>query len=533
MTGKVPGTDTSAGFAKAAIRGSLWTALQAVVNKLAAAGATFALGFLLEPADFGAAWFAVSAALIVSCFHVLAIGDVLLAYPAFIARLALPAQRLAWAIASFQCMVIIAAGVVLSSRYPDRQWLWGLMVVAACRPLSDAFVVVPLARLRRDLRFRAMSTIDGISALGASLLSVLLAWIGVGPFAIVVPPIALAFVRGAIYRGYAGGDPVVSARHRVSKALLKRGLLSAAGSYVAGVLFLLETTVLGLFVTERSLGLFAFAFGLASQVNSIVSFQVAGALQPIFGHIEDDPRRQIDGLLRSCRLVAAVLVPALLVQAAAGGEFIRVVWGGKWDDAVVIFQVLSVGQALYVCQWPSAFVLKSQGRFRAYLKLQLVNIATAAVGFVLAIRHGGGIVAQVARPFGLDLAPEAIAPVAVALAAVIMLASFGPLTLWVAGRSVKLPLRTALDVLWRPWIAALPAAVVAAWLARLLTSSLAAPRVVEISLLFLVAGACAAGGILGALMLSGSTRADGLSIARVIRSRLPPGPATRATSATD
>ena len=87
MTSGVPGTDTSAGYAKAAIRGSLWTALQASVNKFAAAAATFALGFLLEPSDFGSAWFAVSVALLVSCFHVLALGDVLLAYPALIARL--------------------------------------------------------------------------------------------------------------------------------------------------------------------------------------------------------------------------------------------------------------------------------------------------------------------------------------------------------------------------------------------------------------------------------------------------------------
>jgi O-antigen/teichoic acid export membrane protein len=516
------GPAAQTGFAQAAIRGSLWTALQAAVNKLAAAGATFALGFLLQPSEFGAAWFAVSAALLVSCFHVIALGDVLLAYPAYIVRLAVPAQRLAAFLAMAQCSVILAAGVVLSRVYPDRQWLLGLMAVAACRPLSDAFAVVPLARLRQALRFRAISIIDGTSALGASIVSVGMAWMGAGPFAIVVPPIALIVVRGALYRRAAGPAPRSNRPFRGTGPLLRRASLSAFGSYVAGVLFLLETMVLGLSVPERSLGLFAFAFGLASQVNSIVSFQVAGALQPIFGHIEDDPRRQIDGLLRSCRLVAALLVPVLLVQAAVGGEFIRVAWAGKWDDAVTIFQILSVGQALYVCQWPSAFVLKSQGRFRAYVKLQLLNIVIAAGGFVLATRFAGDLVAEFAHLFRCDIAVDAVVPVAVAAVAVAILAIFGPLTLWVAGRAAGLPLRSVLQVLWRPWVVALPVALLAGWLARTLTSSMSAPRDTVIVILLAVAGICATTGILGAFLLSASTRADGAAIVRTLRNRLAP-----------
>jgi O-antigen/teichoic acid export membrane protein len=518
---EISGGDASgAGFAQAAIRGSLWTALQAVVNKLAAAGATLALGFLLHPTEFGAAWFAVSSALLVSFFHVIALGDVLLAYPAYIVRLAAPAQRLAFLIAGVQSIVILLAAVGLSSLYPDRTWLFGLMAVAACRPLSDAFAVIPLARLRRDLRFRQVSLIDGISALCASLASVSMAWMGAGPFAIVVPPIALIGARGVLYRRAVGPTPRAEQPFRGMRALLRRAALSAFGSYVAGVLFLLETMVLGLLVPERSLGLFAFAFGLASQVNSIVSFQIAGALQPIFGHIEDDPRRQIEGFLRSCRLVSAALVPALLVQAAAGGEFIRAAWGSKWNDAVTIFQVLSVGQALYVCQWPAAFVLKSQGRFFAYVKLQLLNIVIAGGAFLLAGMHGGGLTALIAGWLGRELASDAVVPVAVASAAVAVVAVFAPLSLWVAGRVADLRLRTVLDVLWRPWAVALPTALLASWVCREVATCPVGSRLGQITLIVVAAAACAAAGIVGAVLLCPTSRADSASIARALLRRL-------------
>ena len=123
---------------------------------------------------------------------------------------------------------------MLASVYPERVGLIGLMGVVACRPIMDALTVVPLAAMRRSLRYREISTIDAVTALLASILVVLLAWLGAGPYAIVLPPILLTGVRSLAYRrrleptepSSGGGDEERSLLPRVAAS-------SIGGQFVA------------------------------------------------------------------------------------------------------------------------------------------------------------------------------------------------------------------------------------------------------------------------------------------------------------
>lgn len=509
----------SSGYAGAAIRGSSWTALQVVVNKAAAAAATVSLGFLLEAQDFGLAWFAVSAGLLVSMFHVVAFGDVLLALPTQFEALSLRVGRLARIAACAQAIIILGAGLLLSFVYPERVGLLGLMGVVACRPMMDALTVVPLAAMRRSLRYREISTIDAVTALLASVLVVLLAWLGAGPYAIVLPPILLTGIRSLAYRRLVGPPEAPIRTAERDRLLVARVAASSVGSYLAGVLFLLETLVLGLFVGDRSLGLFSFAFGLASQVNSIVSFQIAGALQPILGHLGNDPARQVDGLVRAARIISCVLVPLLLTQAAVGGCFIRAMWPGKWDDSILVFQVISIGQALYVCQWPSAFLLKSQGRFIGYLKIQAVNIVLAGIAFAVAATLGPAVVQRLSASAGSVIPSESQAPLAVAVVAVVILAVLGPVVFKFAGRPAGLPWRTVLQVLWGPWLTAAPIAI-AAWFAATHVGSMELSRPLGAFLAIVLGAAFGAAGVTLSVFASRPARADAAAVVRLIRGRL-------------
>jgi hypothetical protein len=237
---------------------------------------------------------------------------------------------------------------------------------------------------------------------------------------------------------------------------------------LASLVFMLEMVTLGACVTTRSLGFFAFAFGLATQVNGAISFQAAGALQPIIARLADETERQVVAALRAVRLLVAVVVPILLVQCAVGGPLIRIAWQGKWDDAVVLFEALSVAHAAYVCQWPSAFILKAQGRFREYLRIQAINISMAVPLFLSAIFWLREPLQDMSARLGLFVAPDAAAPLAVVIVSFGLVCLFSPLMLWLVGRPTHLPWGVVFDVLWRPWIAAVPVAVLVGFAARFL-----------------------------------------------------------------
>lgn len=503
-------------FAREAVSGSAWTTVQVAVSKAAAATATFMLGFLLKPSDFGIAWFAISAGGLATGLHVLAAFDVLMASPRGMRRIAGPIQAMALATALAEMIVVAALGLVLARLYPDRDGLLALMLVVSVRPVMDAANVLPMARMRLGLEYPRLALLDGTTTLIGSIASIGMAFAGAGPASIVIPPIAATGLRAVLYWWHTGAIATNWRAGRRWKALLMRFLLAAFGSYVTGVLLILDTTILGLFVSPSSLGLFAFAAGLGTQINGIVSYQIAGSLHPIFAHLRNDPTRQIEGLLRAGRLISSVLVPILLVQAAVAGPTFRLIWGEQWGDAAPILVAISIAQSFNVTQWPASFTLKAQGRFRGYVKLQLLQVFIAAGMSALAATFGGPAVSAVLGAVGLECAPDAAAPLAVAIASAMLLAAFGPLTLWLACKPVGVWRRTVLAVTLRPWLAASVPAIAAAWIARVIESA-DAPSGVRVAIVLSTAAVAAGTGIAAAAGSDRSVRED----ARVLLQRLP------------
>ncbi len=492
---------------EAAFSGSSWTIVQVALNKGAAALATFFLGYLLTAEQFGVAWFATSVGQALLILPVVAVIDILLAHPRSFPVLARPASSLARRAGLVQSLVGLAAGGVLSWVYPSKPGLFLAMAVVSMRPFVDSMAIVPMSGMRIGLRYGTLAKVDCAVAFCASACSIVMAWVGTGATSIVLPPIAAIAVRGIIYGRIAPLPKELLDAKRISRLICRRFLVAATGSYLASLVLMLEMVTLGLCVTTRSLGLFAFAFGLATQVNVALSFQAAGALQPIISRLTGDPDRQASAALRAVRLLVAVVVPILLVQCAVGGPIIRVAWRGKWDDAVILFESLSLANAAFVCQWPAAFILKAQGRFRGYLRIQVINVVVAVPAFFAAITWLQQPMLAMNKSLGLHIATEAIAPFAVIATSFALVCCFSPVMLWIVGRPVRMPITTVLDALWRPWIAAVPVAAVVGLAARSIEHSSGSLAVVVTAQFCLAAFGCATG-IVISVNLRRSTRSD-------------------------
>ena len=211
-----------------------------------------------------------------------------------------------------------------------------------------------------------------------------------------------------------------------------------------------------------------------------------------------------------------MLVPILLVQAAVAGPTFRLIWGDQWRDAAPILVAISIAQSFNVTQWPASFTLKAQGRFRGFLKLQLLQVFIAAGLGSLAAAFGAPAVSAALRTLGLEYAPDASAPLAVAIASAVLLGGFGPLTLWLACRPVGIKRRAILAVTLRPWLAASVPAIGAACVARVIESA-AVPVGVRVAMVLGAAAVAAGTGIGVAVGSDPSVRED----ARALLKRLP------------
>jgi O-antigen/teichoic acid export membrane protein len=511
-------------YGQSAISSSIWMLGLMAVAKLMALASSLLLGIYLTPEEFGLAGFAISASMYVMVFNIWCFADVLCAAPRRFSSLGGQVQTLAIWTSLLQALLIVALGALLSLLYPNRSGLFAMLLMVALRPVGDALCAVPMYRLRVEFRYRANTGIELVSALFGSGLSVAMGRAGAGASALVLPSIASLFLRAALV--WHDTVSMLRQRRRVRswRPIMRAFMVLSIGSYVSGILTFVETSILGIVAPDRSVGLFVFAFGLAVQLNGIIGLQLAAIIQPIMGYIRGDPARQSAGLVRANRLLAAMLVPALLIQAASTSFLFEIAWPGKWGDAALIHQVLSIGQVFAIFAGSSQFMLKGQGRYRTFTILNLANLMTLLAVLPLAALFGAAPAGALVGVLGLHCPGPAEAAVAVAVVGGLVRLAFGLVSVRVAAGHAHVGWGQVIGLYGLPLAVATPVAVGTWWI-----MSVAIPacpgRLAQAAVLVV---ACTAAWVVGAglcLLPHPSSRRDGAEIAQQLMRKLRLAPA--------
>ncbi len=428
------------------MHGSFVNSLQWLLNKVATAAALLVIAHFLDPDAYGVAGQALAIASFLVVLSPLTMGDVLIAHPTRFAALVPTARRLTLMIGVAMSVVILVSiplMIWIYGKYPAA-WLGGLLAVLALRPILEATLVVPVSRLRLALEYRRIAVIDGVVQFGVTLVSVVTAVFGGKATALVVPQVAGAGVRSLWYRR-TRVDPETGGYRKRLAGLLMRGFMpAAAAQYLHNVIVMMEVLVLGFLSGDYQTGLFAFAFTIAAQANSVIAFQLGLVLQPIFGRLQDDPARQVSGFMRAQRVLGAVCVPISLAQAMLAEPLFRVAFNEKWQPAVVVFQIISLAQAFYFATGPTMSCLRAQRRFGLFLKWQGVQFLVSAPVYWLGATLG-------ARD---DLG---LAAAGTALASGVVWAISAPIGVWMCIQAAgPRSFGSALMIFVRPWLLAGP-----------------------------------------------------------------------------
>lgn len=447
--------DLRPSLTEVAIRGSALTTVQTIVNKAAALAASVVLAKLLDPADYGVAFTATTLGAFLFVLAPWVLNDLLVSRPKHFEEEAGTALAVGMTTGIVLGAAMVAGIPWLRSLEPDSAMFPLLLAVAAARPIADAWMAVPWARLRLQLRYGRIAMIDGSMQLAATAVAVALAVAGAGPLALVLPPVAVLFAQGAGYWWSVRGTVPLRAERRLAKPVIRRFTVAAASQYLNNAVKVLEMLMLTWFGGPTAVGLFAFSFQLSSQANVVVANQVSGVIQPVLSHINDEPDRQCRAFLRALRLIGCVGVPISLIQGAVGVPCFRLLFGTKWDGAIPVFAALSVMQAFIFLATPIMTLLKAQGRFRAILAWQSLHLVTGALAVWALARPGLHVVERLPGYLGMPATEGSGLPLAAAIGGTFVWAVGCPVALRVAVSGSRISWRETISALALPWPAAL------------------------------------------------------------------------------
>lgn len=442
-------------YRAAAASGSVWAALQLALSKCAAAVSTFAFAYLLEPESVGIAASGMAIVSLLLIFPPPVITDVLVRFGHDLGEWIAAGRRLARFVAVFSLVVIVATGAVMAL-WTDHKPMGLVVALLGLRAFFDSISYPPMSRMRVALKFRQIAAIDGIVSITVMVAGIVYAWLTRRPEAMVVGFVAGAVVRAAAFSVGAGPRDEPAEPKGDFKTLFADFRGACLGHYVYALMLVADRFILTLLCSDRVVGIYYFAFTLSTQINAAVGLALAVVIQPILGHLRDDPVRQLRALRTVCGALAAVTIPIMIAQAVLTRLFFEIALPAKYADSAPILEILSIAMCFCCCMGPCLAMLTAQSRFRAYLMLQVAQLTTLAVFVAVGAAIGG------------EEKGGAYAAIGVLAQYVV----FGPFALWLAGQRAdlepenRLRARASIGIFMKPFAMGLVAFAPAAFVAN-------------------------------------------------------------------
>jgi O-antigen/teichoic acid export membrane protein len=369
------------------LRGFAWVAASQVGAQLTRAVVAIVIARLLTPEEYGLAALALVFASLVMVFSDLALGAALIQRK----DLSVVDRDTAFWTTLAAGLIFTVLGVALSgplaSLYgePDAQPL--LFV------LSLSFVVAALGATQqnlmlRDMDYRRVEVLTMIAGLAGGIAAVAAAVYGAGAWAI----IAQQIVATAIATALAWKRSLWRPRFAFSRASLRS--MWSFSAYMLGqrMLWYLQSNadrfLIGRFLGTAALGVYAVAYNTMLVPASKLGGPLQRVFSPAFSRIQDQPERIAATWARVARLLAFVSVPALGGLIVVAPDFVPLVLGDQWTNAVPVIQILAWVGIVQALQAINMDILLARGRSKTMFRFAVVATTAHIGAFAVGLEWG-------------------------------------------------------------------------------------------------------------------------------------------------
>ena len=363
--------------------GVLWLGFQSAAGKFIGFACQLILARLLLPEAFGLVGVALT---LINVANVVAgIGvDLLLQKRANYINLWLSHSLLivsaSSAVATLSLAVIALVFYINGARSLSIILLLYLISVPA-----GAFALIPQVALQRDFKFKILSLYTLAEIILTQGVTILLVLANFGAYSFAIAATFGALARVLVFWLITPLAQTSKLRLFGLRRWMKAGFAAMGTRLSATAIDQGDYIILSLLSDIREVGLYFFAFRLASQSMRTLSINFVSVLLPALARLSGNPAKQLDAALRSSETVIYVIMPICFLQAAVAAPFLDVLFGSRWSGAAFYIQVLSIGLSFDAMAWPAGALLTAQGRYR----LSFVLSSTYAVAFYLLVGSCG------------------------------------------------------------------------------------------------------------------------------------------------
>lgn len=286
------------------------------------------------------------------------------------------------------CTLILASAAPIIARFYHDGRLIEITLLLSATFLISGSTVQHQALLRRQMRFKALASIEVGSLAVGVVVGVVMALLGYGYWSLVASSLSIEIAGLLLTWSISRWRPQWPVRHSGIGPLLRFGIHRTAADFISTLARGGDNLLIGRFYGAVSVGLYSRASALLIRPLEQFLSPISAVFIPALSRLQSQPERYRAAFLRvyEAMLLIAFLFAGLLLSAAR--PLTLVLLGPKWEQAAIIFEGFTVAALCLPLANAAWWLLVSQGRGRDMLVAQSINSCGKILSFIAGLPYG-------------------------------------------------------------------------------------------------------------------------------------------------
>jgi O-antigen/teichoic acid export membrane protein len=294
------------------------------------------------------------------------------------------------ALVTFTGLFLIAPYV---ARFYGEPEMTGVLRIMGLALIPAALSFVSDGLLRKELRFKSRALPEIVGALVGVTTTVVLLLFGAGVSSYAVGFVAHAATHGALLIIIAGWRPKAQLSWNAVKEIVPYAKDIVGGDLAKHISSNIDFFIVGRLLGAGPLGFYTLAFNLANYPVTNFAQILSRVFFPTFAILQEDLGYARHVYLKSVRIVAAVVFPALIMLAFLAAPLILGLFGEQWQPTIFPLQIIAVAGISRAISVPGSDLLRGVGAADIPFKINILETLLISGGLILVASRGIEIVA--------------------------------------------------------------------------------------------------------------------------------------------
>lgn len=267
-----------------------------------------------------------------------------------------------------------------------------IMPILGLSFLFSSLNTVHKAQLVKEMKFKKIAFINNLSSTIAGIVSVGLAYLDFGVWALVIYNVLGVAISAPLYFQATKWLPKFNWNKQAFQDIFGFGVYTTGTKIVSSISANVDYLIIGKLVSASALGAYSLAYMLTNMVKTQIESMLNRVLFPFYSSIQHDLEKIKEYYLKIIKYYAAMIYPLMVALILIPKSIIYTFFGEKWSETILPTQILAVAVVINVICSGYNLLFRSIGKPRLEMNLQFFLSLVIYVPAILIGVYFNGIV---------------------------------------------------------------------------------------------------------------------------------------------